>query len=77
MYCRYAAPFTCPNDSTTVAWCWVIAPALHCSSPDTWVSTFLVSTHVAFSDNDVVLMCNVANSPLAYILRRCLASRWY
>jgi glycosyltransferase involved in cell wall biosynthesis len=42
---------------------------LHQKHLDTWVSTFFAAIHVAFSRNDVVLMCNVANAPLVYIPR--------
>ena len=47
----------------------VIVPSLHQKHLDTWVSTFFATVHVAFTDNDIVLLCNVANSPLAYIPR--------
>ena len=47
----------------------VIVPSLHQKHLDTWVSTFFAAVHVAFTDNDVVLLCNVANAPFAYIPR--------
>src|SRR5208283_2704787 len=47
----------------------VIVPSLHRKHLDTWVSTFFAAVHVAFTDNDVVLLCNVANAPFAYIPR--------
>jgi glycosyltransferase involved in cell wall biosynthesis len=47
----------------------VIVPSLHQKHLDTWVSTLLAAVHVAFTDNDVVLLCNVANAPFAYIPR--------
>jgi glycosyltransferase involved in cell wall biosynthesis len=47
----------------------VIVPSLHQKHLDTWVSTFFGAVHVAFTDNDVVLLCNVANSPFAYLPR--------
>ena len=36
---------------------------------DTAVHTFLSAIHVAFTDAEVVLICNVANSPWAWIPR--------
>ena len=52
----------------------VIVPSLHQKHLDTWVSTFFAAVHVAFSDNDIVLLCNVANSR-SLTFRGCLASR--
>jgi glycosyltransferase involved in cell wall biosynthesis len=67
VYCRRA--FTHPDDVYDKRVRRVIVPSLHQKHLDTWVSTFLAAVHVAFSDNDVVLLCNVANSPFAYIPR--------
>ncbi len=67
VYCRRA--FTTPDDVYDRRIRRVIVPSLHQKHLDTWVSTFFAAVHVAFSDNDVVLLCNVANSPLAYIPR--------
>jgi glycosyltransferase involved in cell wall biosynthesis len=67
VYCRKA--FTSPDDVYDRRVRRVIVPSLHQKHLDTWVSTKLAALHVAFSDNDVVLLCNVANSPFAYIPR--------
>ena len=67
VYCRRA--FTRPDDVYDRRVRRVIVPSLHQKHLDTWVSTFFGAVHVAFSDNDVVLLCNVANAPFAYIPR--------
>ena len=67
VYCRKA--FTRPDDIYDFRVRRVIVPSLHQKHLDTWVSTFFAAVHVAFSDNDIVLLCNVANSPFAYIPR--------
>jgi glycosyltransferase involved in cell wall biosynthesis len=67
VYCRKA--FTRPDDVYDRRVRRVIVPSLHQKHLDTWVSTFFAALHVAFSDNDIVLLCNVANSPFAYIPR--------
>jgi glycosyltransferase involved in cell wall biosynthesis len=67
VYCRRA--FTSPDDVYDKRVRRVIVPSLHQKHLDTWVSTFFAAVHVAFSDNDIVLLCNVANSPFAYIPR--------
>ena len=67
VYCRKA--FTRPDDVYDRRVRRVIVPSLHQKHLDTWVSTKLAALHVAFSDNDVVLLCNVANSPFAFIPR--------
>ncbi len=67
VYCRRA--FTRPEDVYDKRVRRVIVPSLHQKHLDTWVSTFFAAVHVAFTDNDVVLLCNVANSPFAYIPR--------
>jgi glycosyltransferase involved in cell wall biosynthesis len=67
VYCRRA--FTHPDDVYDKRVKRVIVPSLHQKHLDTWVSTFFGAVHVAFTDNDVVLLCNVANSPFAYIPR--------
>jgi glycosyltransferase involved in cell wall biosynthesis len=67
VYCRRA--FTRPDDVYDRRVRRVIVPSLHQKHLDTWVSTKLAALHVAFSDNDLVLLCNVANSPFAYIPR--------
>ncbi|MDR3746718.1 MAG: glycosyltransferase [Acidobacteriota bacterium] len=67
VYCRRA--FTCPDDIYDRRVRRVIVPSLHQKHLDTWVSTCFAATHAAFSDHDIVLMCNVANSPFAYVPR--------
>src|SRR5664280_726558 len=67
VYCRRA--FVRPDDVYDRRVRRVIVPSLHQKYLDTWVSTFFAAVRVAFSDNDVVLLCNVANSPFAYIPR--------
>jgi glycosyltransferase involved in cell wall biosynthesis len=47
----------------------VILPSVHQKHLDTWSSGLISAAHVAFSDNDIVLLCNVANSPFAWFPR--------
>ena len=67
VYCR--RPFTTPDDVYDRRIRRVILPTIHQKHLDTWSSGLLSSLHVAFSGNDVVLLCNVANSPFAWIPR--------
>jgi glycosyltransferase involved in cell wall biosynthesis len=67
VYCRRA--FTRPDDEYDRRVKRVIVPSLHQKHLDTWVSTFFAAVHAAFQKYDVILMCNVANAPLAYIPR--------
>ena len=67
VYCR--KPFTTPLDVYDRRIRRVILPTIHQKHLDTWSSGLLSSIHVAFSANDIVLMCNVANSPFAWIPR--------
>jgi len=67
VYCRRA--FTRPDDIYDRRVRRVIVPSLHQKHLDTWVSTLFAATHAAFGDYDVILLCNVANSPFAYIPR--------
>jgi glycosyltransferase involved in cell wall biosynthesis len=67
VYCRKA--FTRADDIFDRRVRRVIVPSLHQKHLDTWVSTLFAAVHVAFSDSDIVLLCNVANSPFAYIPR--------
>jgi glycosyltransferase involved in cell wall biosynthesis len=67
VYCR--KPFTTAADVYDRRIRRVILPTIHQKHLDTWSSGLLSSIHVAFSDNDIVLMCNVANSPFAWIPR--------
>jgi glycosyltransferase involved in cell wall biosynthesis len=67
VYCRRA--FTSPDDVYDQRVRRVIVPSLHQKHLDTWISTFFAALHVAFTRTDVVLLCNVANAPFAYIPR--------
>ena len=67
VYCRRA--FTSPDDVYDRRIQRVIVPSLHQKHLDTWVSTSIAAVRVAFSDADVVLICNVANSPFALVPR--------
>jgi glycosyltransferase involved in cell wall biosynthesis len=67
VYCR--REFTRPDDEYDRRVKRVIVPSVHRKHLDTWVSTAFATAHVAFSDADVVLVCNVANSPFAFIPR--------
>jgi glycosyltransferase involved in cell wall biosynthesis len=67
VYCRRA--FTRPDDIYDRRVKRVIVPSLHQKHLDTWVSSAFATVHVAFSDADVVLLCNVANSPFAILPR--------
>lgn len=67
VYCRRA--FALPDDVYDRRVRRVIVPSVHQKHLDTWVSTFFAAFHAAFADYDVILMCNVANAPMAYIPR--------
>ncbi len=67
VYCR--RPFTSPDDVYDKRVTRVILPSIHQKHLDTLSSGLISTAHVAFSDNDVVLLCNVANSPFAWIPR--------
>ena len=67
VYCR--KPFTSADGAYDRRIQRVILPTIHQKHLDTWSSGLLSTVHVAFSDNDVVLLCNVANSPFAWIPR--------
>ena len=67
VYCR--RPFTKPDDVYDRRVQRVILPTIHQKHLDTWSSGLLSSLHVAFSNQDVVLLCNVANSPFAWMPR--------
>src|SRR6202162_4621445 len=67
VYCRRA--FTRPDDFYDRRVRRVMVPTLHQNHLSAWLGPFFAAVHVAFSDNDVVLLCNVANSPFAYIPR--------
>jgi len=67
VYCR--KPFTAPHDPYDQRVRRVILPSIHQKHLDTWSSGLISMAHVAFSGNDVVLLCNVANSPFAWFAR--------
>jgi glycosyltransferase involved in cell wall biosynthesis len=67
VYCRQ--PFTTPSDAFDRRIRRVILPTVSHKYFDTAVHTFLSVIHVLFTDAEVVLLCNVANSPLAWIPR--------
>jgi glycosyltransferase involved in cell wall biosynthesis len=66
-YCR--RPFTKPDDVVVPGVRRVILPTIATKHLDTPFHTFLSVLHVLFTDIDVVLICNVANGPLAWIPR--------
>jgi len=67
VYCR--KPFTTPDDEYDRRVRRLILPTVHQKHLDTWSSGLISMAHVAFSDCDVVLLCNVANSPFAWFPR--------
>ncbi|HVO78722.1 MAG TPA: glycosyltransferase [Candidatus Bathyarchaeia archaeon] len=67
VYCR--KPFTTPGDQYDRRVKRVILPTIHQKHLDTLSSGLVSAIHVAFSRNDVVLLCNVANSPFAWLPR--------
>lgn len=67
VYCR--RPFTSPGDVFDQRIRRIILPTISHKYFDTAVHTFLSVMHVIFTDAQVVLFCNVANSPLAWIPR--------
>ena len=69
VYCR--RPFTRPEDDQLIdpRIRRVILPTIAAKHLDTLIHTFLAVLHVAFTDAEVVLMVNVANSPVAWIPR--------
>src|SRR5690349_2513130 len=69
VYCRRA--FTRPGDEKLIdprvkRVILFSIPAKHLDTP---VHTFFSALHVSFTKTDVVLMCNVGNSPVAWIPR--------
>jgi glycosyltransferase involved in cell wall biosynthesis len=67
VYCRRA--FTTPHDKVDPRIRRVILPGLPSKHFDTLFHSFLATLHVIFTAVDVVLICNVANSPFAWIPR--------
>jgi glycosyltransferase involved in cell wall biosynthesis len=67
VYCR--KPFTKPEDVFDPRVRRIILPTLESKHFDTLFHTFISVLHVIFIDAEVVLICNVANSPFAWIPR--------
>jgi glycosyltransferase involved in cell wall biosynthesis len=67
VYCR--RPFTTPHDVIAPDVRRVILPTISRKHFDTAFHTFLSLLHVSFTGADVVLICNVANGPIAWIPR--------
>lgn len=67
VYCRRA--FTGPDDNISDHVGRVILPSISSKHLDTFSHTLLSIIHVLFTDADVVLLCNVANSPFAWVPR--------
>lgn len=67
VYCR--KPFASPEDIYDKRVKRVILPTIHQKHLDTWSSGLISMAHVSFSSNDVVVACNVANSPFAWFPR--------
>src|SRR5438270_13865439 len=67
VYCR--RPFTMPDDVVNSGVKRVILPTISRKHFDTIFNTLLSVFHVGFTDADAVLLCNVGNSPLAWIPR--------
>jgi glycosyltransferase involved in cell wall biosynthesis len=67
VYCR--KPFTKPEDVFDQRVRRIILPTLSYKHFDTLIHTFFSVLHVIFSNAEVMLICNVANSPFAWIPR--------
>jgi glycosyltransferase involved in cell wall biosynthesis len=67
VYCR--KPFTRPDDNFDHRIRRVILPTISDKHFDTLFHTFLSILHVIFTDAEVLLICNVANSPFAWLPR--------
>ena len=67
VYCR--RPFTRPDDVLRPGVTRVILPTISRKHFDTIFSTLLSVFHVGFSNAEAVLLCNVGNSPLAWVPR--------
>ncbi len=67
VYCR--KPFTKPEDVFDHRVRRIILPTLSNKHFDTLIHTFFSVLHVIFSNAEVMLICNVANSPFAWIPR--------
>jgi glycosyltransferase involved in cell wall biosynthesis len=67
VYCR--KPFSRPEDVFDYRIRRVILPTVASKHFDTLIHTFISILYVIFTDAEVVLICNVANSPFAWIPR--------
>jgi glycosyltransferase involved in cell wall biosynthesis len=67
VYCR--KPFTSPDDQFDHRVTRVILPSIHQKHLDTLSSGLISTVHAAIGDYDVILLCNVANSPFAWFPR--------
>lgn len=67
VYCR--KPFTRPDDRYDRRVQRVILPSIHQKHLDTWSSGLISTLHVAASQSEIVLLCNVGNSPFAWLPR--------
>jgi glycosyltransferase involved in cell wall biosynthesis len=67
VYCRKS--FTSPDDVFDRRIQRVVLPSVPSMHFDTLFHSFLSIIHVLFGDADVVLICNVANSPFAWMPR--------
>ncbi len=67
VYCR--RPFTTAHDVIAPGVRRVILPTISRKHFDTAFHTLLSVIHVSFTSADVVLICNVANGPIAWIPR--------
>jgi glycosyltransferase involved in cell wall biosynthesis len=67
VYCR--RPFTTAQDVIAPGIRRIILPTISRKHFDTAFHTLLSVLHVSFTDTDVVLICNVANGPIAWIPR--------
>lgn len=67
VYCR--RPFTRPNEVLDQRIRRVILPGTSSKHFDTLINGLLSAFHVIFTDAEVVLICNVANSPYAWLPR--------
>src|SRR5215813_11410284 len=67
VYCR--KPFTRPDDVYDNRIRRVTLPTISSKHFDTLFHGFISVLHVLFADVDVILICNVANSPFAWIPR--------
>jgi len=67
VYCR--KPFVAPDDEFDHRIRRVILPTISNEHLDTLFHTFISVLHVLFTHAEVLLICNVANSPMAWIPR--------